>query len=150
MDPDSPAAAFADRCRFLLAGLIGLGSAAPAMLLLTAAMFGWRDTRSAVRDWWPQIAVGYVAMLLVLFAVSGAGSRRVRAAPALLVPLHLLLFVVGAATGCLANCLWHAGNDWSSWFVKPLFWLLLLGSLPALCIGCGAALAYGWLERRGY
>ncbi len=64
--------------------------------------------------------------------------------------MHWLLFVVGATSGSLANCLWHGDGDWLSWFVKPASWLLLIGTLPALCIGAIAALVYGWLERRGY
>lgn len=151
MDPDrSPAAVFADRCRFLLAGLVGLGIAGPAMVLVLAAMVGWRDTKAALRDWWPQVAVGYVGMTLLLFAASGLCARRVQATPGWLVPLHLVLFVVGALLGSLANCVWQGGTEWTSWFLKPLFWLLLVGSLPALLIGCVAGLFYGWIERRGF
>ena len=88
--------------------------------------------------------------LLLLFAASGLCARRVQAAPWWLVPVHWCLFAVGAAEASTANCVWHGGGDWLGWFGKPVFWLLLIGTVPALCIGGIAALFYGWLERRGY
>ena len=148
-EPNGPEAARADRRRFTLAGLAGLAAGAPAVFLVSTMVLGLRDTRTALREWWPQVATGYAAMVLFLLVTARPLATRMQAAPAWIAPFHVVVFTVGAGAGSLANCLWNGATDWADWFGKPLFWLLLLGSAPALCIGVFAALVYVWLERRG-
>lgn len=148
-DGEDSAADYADRFRFFLAGVAGIVAGAPAMFAVASLIVGMRDTKMALRDWWPQIATGFVAMFLFVTFAAHPLARRTEAAPARLAPFFVLVFAVGAATGSLANCLLNGATDWNDWFVKPFFWLLLLGCAPALVIGVFAALIYVWLARRG-
>lgn len=146
---EDEALARGDRRRFVFACLTGLVASVPGMFLVSTLVIGLRDTKGAAVDFAPQILVGYAAMAVFVFAARRALATRIALSPWLLAPFHAALFAVGALVASVANCLMEGATDWGDWCGKPLFWLLLLGTVPALLVGAVAALAHLWLERRG-
>jgi hypothetical protein len=137
-----------ERRVFVRTMLLTLVLAVPAMLLVATCLIGWRDTRGACAAFWPQLAVGFAAMLGFTLATAPVLAARCARSPSLLGPFCALLFAFGDAAGCLANWIGEGGGDGFDWFVKPFAWLLLFGALPAFLLGGVAMLLHGWFDRR--
>ena len=47
------------------------------------------------------------------------------------------VYAIGVLIGCATNVFFNMSNgtDWNSYFVKPLFWLLFIGTLPSFLVG---------------
>ncbi|HEX5050625.1 MAG TPA: hypothetical protein VFZ65_02525 [Planctomycetota bacterium] len=144
-DPDL---ARRNRRRFVAAGLAALIAAAPLLVVFSVGLLGVRVVKAGAMEFWPLAAIGFLAMFGFLLLSAPLLANRCERSPSVLAPHHWLMFAVGAAAASLANWLLHGAVDWTDRFGLPLYWLLLLGSAPALCNGGLAVLAYLWLERR--
>lgn len=123
---------------------------AAAGLVLAAAIASSVDVRILT---WPQVWLGAVGVLLCArhssrsLAARLAQSHRVGAAlwgALQAVGCLTLGIVLGAVPGLLqgADSIRAYGiGDWLfDWLVKPLYWVLLVGSLPAIGLGVGCGL----------
>jgi hypothetical protein len=116
-------------------------AAYPSLLLSVAGLFlvctvmvGLEDAQVFARSWLPQIAVGYLAMILGIELVGlRLRSWLVRFRAGALFALGL--FLVGAVAGSSASMVLYQDFDPMSYVMAPLFWLGLLGLLPALVVG---------------
>jgi len=137
-----------ERRVFVRTMLLTLVLAVPAMLLVATWLLGWRDTRGACAAFWPQLAVGFAAMLAFTLATAPVLAPRCARSPSLLGPYCAFLFAFGDAAGCLANRIGEGGDEWFDSFVNPFVWLLLFGALPAFLLGGVAMLIHRWLDPR--
>ncbi|MEO6595497.1 MAG: hypothetical protein ABIP94_12155 [Planctomycetota bacterium] len=137
---------------FALAGSTTLVAAVPLLFVLTTAFRGIRGAKEWAAQFWPLVAIGVAAMLVFLVVTTPLMASRCQRSPVLMAPHTLLSFAVGAAAASSANWLLHdaanAATDQVSGFGQPMYWLLLLGSAPALCTGGVVTLVYLWLDRK--
>ena len=104
------------------------------LVLVCLPIVGPRYTVEFSTWWLPQIVAGYLGMILVIEVV-GVPLRSVLTnfwAGAL---FAFGLFLVGGLAGSTASMVIYQDYDPFSYVVKPLYWLVIYGCLPAIIIG---------------
>lgn len=126
----------------LILSVIGLA-------LVCLPIVGLRYTGEFASSWFPQIAAGYAAMILLIEVVGiplRAEFTRFWAGAL----FALALFMTGVLAGSATSMAVYQDFDPVSYVVKPLYWLGMYGLVPALIIGfIGAAILRSTSEKTG-
>ena len=116
----------------LILSVIGLA-------LVCLSMAGLETTGEFASSWFPQIAAGYAAMILIIERLGiPHRSKLTRFPVGALFGLGLFglgLFVAGVLAGSATSMAIYRDFDPFSYIVKPLYWLGRYGLIPALFIG---------------
>ena len=119
---------------FRLAAYSALALSLVGLLLVSWPIIGLSNALGAAEEYFPQIAVGYLAMILL---IEGAGVPMRAAlmeywAGAI---FAICLFFVGAFAGSATSLVIYHEEGFFDWIVKPLYWLGLFGVVPAIVVG---------------
>lgn len=118
----------------------------PALILSLAGLalvclpiIGAQNTAKSAISWLPQIAAGYAAMILIIEVVGiRLRSQLTRFGAGAL--FAFCLFIAGVLAGSASSMVVYQDYDTNSYIVKPLFWMGILGFIPAMIIGLVGAL----------
>jgi len=113
----------------------------PALILSLAGLalvclpiIGAQNTAKSATSWFPQIAAGYAAMILIIEVVGiRLRSHLIRLGAGAL--FAFLLFIAGVLGGSAASMIVYQDYDPHSYIVKPLFWMGIVGFIPAMIVG---------------
>jgi hypothetical protein len=97
-------------------------------------MIGLSDTLKSAACWLSHIVVGYLAIILVIEVIGiRLHSNLTRFWAAEIYAFGLFIFGVLAASA--TSMVIYQDLDSNSYIMKPLFWLVMYGLIPALIIG---------------
>jgi hypothetical protein len=111
----------------LILSVIGLA-------LVCLSMAGLETTGEFASSWFPQIAAGYAAMILIIERLGIPHRSKLTRFPVGAL-FGLGLFVAGVLAGSATSMAIYRDFDPFSYIVKPLYWLGRYGLIPALFIG---------------
>ena len=104
------------------------------LLLVCLPILGLHYTVEFANRYFPQVAVGYGAMILIIELI-GVPLRSVLTRYWAGALFAFCLFIVGATFGSATSMILYEDMDFHSYVVKPLFWLGFYGFIPASVIG---------------
>jgi uncharacterized membrane protein len=102
--------------------------------LVCLPIVGSEQTVKFATSWWRQIAAGYAAMILAI-EVAGIPLRSELTKFWMGSLFAVALFIVGVFAGSATSMVIYQDYDPFSYIVVPVFWLVMLGLIPALVIG---------------
>ena len=104
------------------------------LALVCLPIVGPTYTAKFASAYWSQIAVGYVAMTL-LIEIAGVPLRSTLCQSWAGALFAFCVFVIGVVAGSAVSMFLYGDMDAHSYIVKPLFWLGFYGFIPAAVIG---------------
>jgi len=104
------------------------------LVLVCLPIVGLKQTVEFASSYFPQLAAGYAAMILIIELV-GVPMRSELTRFWTGAFFALALFLVGVIAGSATSMVVYQDFDPQSYIVKPLFWLGMYGMIPATLIG---------------
>jgi hypothetical protein len=128
------------RKAFRIASYVALALSVAGLFLVCWPIIGLANALKSATSWFPQITVGYLAMILAIEVVGiPLRSELTRFWASGIYAFGL--FIVGVLAASATSMIVYQDFDSTSYIVKPLFWLGMYGFIPALIIGfMGAAI----------
>jgi hypothetical protein len=106
----------------------------PGLLAVCIPIFGMKDALKLAASYTIQIAVGYLAMILVIEFVGLPRRARLHHFGAGIL-FAIFLFIAGVLSGSASSMLVYRDFDFISYVIGPLFWMGIYGILPATAFG---------------